>query len=160
MSQAHIRKMPCPELRGVFICHQIFIEQLLPARHSGKIKVGMRLIASPPLSSPPPPRLIHRPLSLGGLPLTPPLLLQQGALPFSQQPHTSRCPIPVNLLQCKASGTGTGCLVPGLRVGTNEVLSKYFCFMSETPKASRSEPDRFPNSKMAPELTRTRNTKY
>lgn len=32
VSQAHIRKMPCPELRGVFICHQIFIEQLLPAR--------------------------------------------------------------------------------------------------------------------------------
>lgn len=49
VSQAHRREMPCPELRGVFVCHQIFIEQLLPARYCGKMKAGMRLTASPPL---------------------------------------------------------------------------------------------------------------
>lgn len=31
--------------------------------------------------------------------------------------------------------------VPGLHVGTNEVLDKYFHFMNEIPKACRSEPD-------------------
>lgn len=44
VSQAPVRAELCPELKGVFVCHQIFIEQLLHARHRSEMKAGVRLI--------------------------------------------------------------------------------------------------------------------
>lgn len=43
VSQAHIKAKPCPEL-WCFVWSQIFIEQLLHARHRRKIKARMRLL--------------------------------------------------------------------------------------------------------------------
>lgn len=60
VSQAPVRAELCPELKGVFVCHQVFIEQLLHARHRNEMKAGVRLITrrrrvwqAPPPHTPP-----------------------------------------------------------------------------------------------------------
>lgn len=101
VSQAPVRAELCPELKGVFVCHQIFIEQLLHARHRNEMKAGVRLITRRRrVWQAPSPSWAHSQATSSGRPLLAlsHLLYTPIASDSSlcDSPHTSHYSIPVN----------------------------------------------------------------